>query len=220
MEWTFIICTHNPNQERVDFCIKTIEDLQIDNYEIIVIGGNRESKKTKNANITFLDFDENVRPGWTTKKKNLAAKAAKFENLCIMHDYFALDYNWYNGWLQFQQENHNWDIACNPIELINGARAWTDWLTLNDPKLGKATPIEYTDWSKISFQYVSGGYFCIKKTYFLNNPLSEELGSHEREDVEWAERLQKTWKLVCNKYSIVRHTKVHRDMSVWRKKLK
>lgn len=216
MNWSFIICTHDPNNERVDISIKTIEDLRIPNYEIIVIGGNR-SKKLDNEVVTFIPFDEDQRPGWITKKKNDAAKIARYENLCIFHDYFAFDKSWYNGWLNFQKTNAWWNVACTPVQLVNGARGWTDWISWDDPIHGKSHPLLYSDNSRTEYQYVSGGYFCIKKDFFLLNPFDESLGSHEDEDIEWTLRVRPRWKLACNPHSIVRHTKWHRDADKWRK---
>lgn len=217
MKWTFIICTHNPNQERIDASLLSIDDLEIPEYEVIVIGGNRNKKTWNNENIKFVDFDEDTRPGWITRKKNIAAGMAKYDNLCILHDYFAFDYEWYTGWLKFEKEGHSWNVACTPVKLINGARGWTDWITWDDPIYKKSKCFPYEDWSRNKYQYVSGGYFCIKKDFFLKNLLSEELGSHEHEDIEWSLRIRNEWKLVCNYYSIVRHTKWHRDMRAWRK---
>lgn len=215
MDFSFIICTHDPENERIDISIKTIEDLRIPTYEIIVIGGDRTSK-IKNPNVHFVKFNENTRPGWITKKKNDAAKLAKYQNLCVLHDYFAFDSNWYDGWLKFNLEQPDWNVACNPVCLVNGARAWTDWITWDDPIYGKGSPLRYSDMSRTQYQYVSGGFFCIKQDFFLQNLFSENLGSHEQEDIEWSIRIRPKWKLVCNMYSIVRHTKWHRDIKKWR----
>jgi hypothetical protein len=216
MNFSFIICTHEPDCERVDISIKTIEDLRIPNYEILVIGGKR-TRTYDNSLVRFVEFNEEIRPGWTTKKKNDAAKLAQYQNLCIFHDYFAFDVRWYEGWLKFNAETSEWNVACNPIFLVNGSREWTDWITWDDPTYGKSCPILYHDHSRTQYQYVSGGYFCIKKKFFLENLFSEELGSHEAEDIEWSMRIRPKWKLVCNPYSIVRHTKWHRDINKWRK---
>jgi hypothetical protein len=216
MDFSFIICTHEPNNERVDLSIKTIEDLRIPKYEILVIGGHR-TRSMDNQNVKFINFDEATRPGWITKKKNDAAKVAQYQNLCILHDYFSFDSNWYNGWIQFNQNNSSWNIACNPVHLVNGERAWTDWVTWDDPIYGTGSPLLYTDNTRTKFQYVSGGYFCIKKEFFLQHLFSEGLRSHEAEDVEWSLRIRRNWNLVCNPNSIVRHTKWHRDATKWRK---
>lgn len=218
MNWTFIICTHDPNQERIDTSILTIDNLNIPNYEVIVIGGKRNKTHWHNDNVKFIEFNESLRPGWITRKKNIAAKIAKYENLCIFHDYFAFDYEWYTGWLKFEKEQHEWNVACNPVYLINGARGWTDWITWDDPVYKKSKCLPYEDWSRTRYQYVSGGYFCIKKDFFLENLLSEELGSHEKEDIEWSLRIRDRWLLVCNYYSKVRHIKWHRDVRAWLKR--
>ena len=78
MKWSFIICTHDPNNEKIDTSIASILDLNIKDFEIIVVGG--EHKKNSSSWIlkewsqpaterlwgkyTVLDKGE----GWATKK--------------------------------------------------------------------------------------------------------------------------------------------------------
>jgi hypothetical protein len=214
MDWSFIICTHNPNQERIDFIISSIRDLKIPKYEIIIVGGERIETL---QDIKFISFDEESRPGWITKKKNIGGQAAIFENLCILHDYFVFDYNWYEGWKYFNSKVSSWDVVCNPIKLINGARDYTDWIIYEHPTLGQLVPLNYEDSSNLDYQYVSGGYFCTKRKFFIATPLPEELGSHEAEDVAWSLKNRSQWNLKFNPYSIVRHIKPHRNMKKWRK---
>jgi hypothetical protein len=214
MDWSFIICTHNPNQERIDFIISSIRDLKIPKYEIIIVGGERIEAL---QNVKFISFDEKTRPGWITKKKNIGCQAAIFENLCILHDYFVFDYNWYEGWKYFNSKVSSWDVVCTPVKLINGARDYTDWIIYEHPNFGKLIPLNYEDSSNLDYQYVSGGYFCIKRKFFIEMPLPEELGSHEAEDVAWSLKNRSLWNLKFNPYSIVRHIKPHRNMKKWRK---
>jgi hypothetical protein len=212
MDFSFIICTNNPNIERIDTCIATIKDLNIPNYEIIVVGGKRIGADI--ANVTFIEFDEEQRPGWITKKKNIGSAIAKYENLCILHDYFAFDSNWYNNWLNF---GNDWDVASNAIRGINGERIFTDWVTLDDPELGQGHPLLYLETNKTKYQYISGGFFIVKKKLMLAYPLNETLVWNEQEDVEWSLRIRNTAKIVCNSTSIVSHTKWHRELNGWRK---
>lgn len=214
MNWSFIICTHDPNQERIDVIISTIQDLRIPCYEIVVVGGTRLNTI---PNVNFVSFDETTKPGWITKKKNLGCQIASFENLCIFHDYFIFDYNWYSGWLKFNNQQPDWDITCTPIKLVNGARDYTDWIMYQHPELGKLVPVDYSDYSKLEYQYVSGGYFCVKKKFLVDNLLPENLVSHQAEDVAWSLDNRNKWRLQFNPYSIVRHIKPHRNMKKWRK---
>jgi hypothetical protein len=212
MNFSFIIFTNNPNIERIETCISTIKDLNIPNYEIIVVGGKHINKDI--ANVIFVDFDEEQQPGWITRKKNIGVSIAKYENLCILHDYFAFDSNWYTNWISF---GNNWDVATNTIKGINGERIFTDWVTLDDPIYGKGHPLPYSDSSRTSTQYISGGFFLVKKQLMIDYPLNERLVWNDEEDVEWSLRIRNKFNIVCNDSSIVRHTKWHRELNGWRK---
>ena len=68
MNFSFGITTDYSNKDRIEEIIKSIENLKIPNYEIILIGNeiieNRE-------NVTFIFFDESIKSSWITRKKNL-----------------------------------------------------------------------------------------------------------------------------------------------------
>lgn len=215
IDCSFIICTHDPNQDRIDSSIETIVDLRIPRYEIIVVGGKRINKS--NHNINFIEFDEAIK-GWLTKKKNLAAQQSKYETLCIMHDYFAFDKTWYFEWCKFNDKNPNWDIGCNRMELINGARDWADWISYDHPNIPKSRGIPYNDLDHTKNQYIPGHYFLVKRKFFLKNPLNEKLIQAQEEDVEWSLRVRDKAKIVLNTNSIVRHLKYHRHLQYWRKR--
>lgn len=211
-DWSFIICTHDPNQERVDSSIATILDLQIPNFEIIVIGGKRQNKNM--SNTVFIDFDESIL-GWLTKKKNDAAKIAKYENLCVCHDYFAFDRNWYSGWINTTED---WNIASNKIKLLNGVRDWSDWISWDHPEIKKTHGVPYDDKTHTRYQFIAGHYYIVKKDLFLKNPLNESLIQAQQEDVEWSLRVRDNAKIIFNPNSIVRHLKTHRHLNIWRRR--
>lgn len=215
MNFSFIICTNDPNQERIDISIATINDLEIPEYEIIVIGGNRIDKNLPNT--IFLDFDETVK-GWLTKKKNIAALRARYDYLCICHDYFAFDAGWYEGWLKRTNEVGEWDIGSNQIRMVNNARDWGDWISWDHPSVGKAKGVPYTDQSHTSYQFIAGHYFLVKKDLFLRFPLNEELVQAQEEDVEWSLRVRNHSKIIFNQHSVVRHLKIHRHLGLWKKR--
>jgi hypothetical protein len=214
MNFSFIICTSNPNSERIETSIKTIEELKIPEYEIIIVGGQRANNNASLAR--YISFDEVTTPGWITRKKNLAAKQSKFENLVIMHDYFSFDYDWYKHWVEFSKET-NWDIASNRILGINNQRIHTDWTTYDHPVYPQGFPLPYDDWTNTKNQYISGGYFLVKRHIFIEYPLNENLTWNEEEDVDWSLRIRNKFKIVCNGKSTVRHTKWHSHLYCWNK---
>lgn len=48
--------------------IRSIEALNIPNYEVIIIG-NADVMRNEFKNLTVVSFNENVKPLWITKKK-------------------------------------------------------------------------------------------------------------------------------------------------------
>jgi len=118
MDFTFGIITIN--ELYLNKIIDSIETQNIPNYEIILVGNVNITRN----NTKIINFDETIYPNWITKKKNIIVQNAKYENIVFMHDYIALDKNWYNGFLQY---GNNFDIIINPIIDINGNR-FRDWI--------------------------------------------------------------------------------------------
>lgn len=221
IDFSFCIITDNSDAacERILHIAKSISDLNIPNYEILIIGGetNRFTENLSKFNMRKINFDESAKRAWITKKKNDVAKMAKYENLVMMHDYFVFHASWYKHYSEFLKDKE-YDICCNPILLIDRRRDYTDWTTYDHPIYGKQCPLPYSDWTCTKNQYISGGYFLTKKQFFLDNPLNEELVSHQEEDVEWSLRVRDSAKIICNPRSYVIHNKKHRNMTVdiWR----
>ena len=79
----------------------------------------------------------------------------------------------------------------NPIMLINGMRDYTDWI-LDHPDYPRQSTISYHDWEKTKWQYVSGGYFVVRKQFMIDNPFDENLSAGDEEDIEWSKRIKKS----------------------------
>jgi len=198
MKFTFGIITNGSNDRLLPLIHKSIMGQNIDDsFEILIVGG----RDLGLPHSLYIPFDENIKPAWITKKKNIIARKAQYPNLCIMHDYFALDKDWYSN---FQIFGDDWDVCMNALIMVSGRRFrdWTTWA--KRCKEGKVTPLPYTDHSRTHEMYVSGGYFCVKKTFLLENPFNEGLTWGKGEDVEWSDRICKKWNYKCNP-----HSKVH-----------
>ena len=205
MKITFGITTDYSNQPQINEVISSIRSLQIPEYEILIIGGE---KKEDMVDVTHIYFDETQQPGWVTRKKNTIVQAAKYDNIVLMHDYYVFDKDWYKNFLEFGEE---WDICSNKQLLINDKRHFTDWVTWDDPVFPRYTALRHDDWSRTNYMYVSGGYFLVKKQVALDNPFNEELTHGQAEDVEWSLRVRNRYVMKCNGNSIVKHNKRHRD---------
>lgn len=187
-DWTFGIIFGN-NPVYLNEIIESIQIQNISNYEIILLGDLSFVSHINGPNIKKVHFNESIRPLWITKKKNMIANLSSYKNISIHHDYVKLDQNWYKEFVNFDED---WDICMTRIQNKNGNR-FRDWVTWD--------PIEFVDYkdnSKIKNMYVSGTYFCIKKNYFMQNPLDENLIWGWGEDVEWSKRIRENWNYKCN----------------------
>ena len=192
MEWTFGIITGGGQEVNINKIIDSIENQNIENnkYEILIIGNCNIERN----NTIIIPFDENIKPNWITKKKNLISKLCKFENVVYLHDYVSFEPNWYFNFVNFGED---WDVCMNRINNIDNTR-YRDWI-LWLPKL-----FPYHDHSKIKEMYISGAYFCAKKQFMLKYPLDETLIWGQGEDVEWSLRSREIWNYKCNPNSIVK----------------
>lgn len=199
--WTFGICYNKTTY--IDRIIKSIcnqKGLNPNNFEIILIGPSEGNvKQFESSNIKNIIFEETIRPGWITVKKNLITQNAKFENICLMHDYVALCENWFVGYEKF---GYDWDVSMTPVRMTNGLRH-RDWFTQHRP----LRFVPYSDPTKTKEMYINGTYWCGKKTFMLENPQNNNLCWGQGEDVEWGLRCQHKWNYKLNPYSVVRYMK-------------
>jgi len=196
-----------------------------DGYEILVIGNqdvcawiSHNSNRHPKVYKTILFEDE--RPGWITRKKNILAKKAKYQNLCIMHDYALLDEQWMSGVINTDR-NGDWQVMINKVQNRNGTRH-ADWIVdpkymqtvintdpvrftnmlmavaphENGPLYVNSLPYDVTDLTHI--QYVSGGFFVVKKEVLLEYPFDESMiwGDSPGEDIVWSNDLRKADKII------------------------
>jgi hypothetical protein len=211
IQWTFGIITGYQDTERLKNIIENIVSLDIPEFEILIVGGDRNDFFVDLPQVKFIDFDESQKPLWITKKKNIIANLAIYENMVIMHDYHVFEKNWY---VNFKSFGTDWDICSCPQYLINGGRNPMDWSLWDKPGHGRAWSLDYDDWSQTQYMYISGGFFIVKKHVMLEEPLDESLGWNEGEDVEWSLRIRDKYVMKCNKSSIVRHNKWHRHAGI------
>jgi hypothetical protein len=199
MDFTFGIITDGNNNDRLNVIIDSIENENIPNHEIIIVGGNKIDR-----NIKHVPFDESIKRMWITKKKNLITKNAIYENIVYMHDYIKLNEGWYNGYLEF---GNNFNICMNKILDVRGERFrdWCLWcrdmLKFNIPQHEMLIPYDMNHLTR--FQYISGAYWVAKKFVMEQNPLQEYLSWGEGEDLEWSMRIRRNYNLSMNIMSSV-----------------
>jgi hypothetical protein len=107
-----------------------------------------------------------------------------------MHDYVYINKGWLKG---FQNFGDDWEVAMNKILNNDGSR-FRDWCNWDSPLVPvndnyRASLLPYHLY--IKEMYISGTFFNVKKNFFINNLLNENLFWGEGEDVEWSKRVRK-----------------------------
>ena len=207
MKFSVGLITTRNNNHLVQKQLSTISMCGLGEHEVIVVGG----EPIEGPNVRHIPFEDERVPGWITRKKNLIAQNALYENCVIMHDYIGLDKDWAAG---FEIFGNNWNVAMTPVEDFFGRRFY-DWVSWDSPIYPKYAPIPYSTKDHTSFQFISGAYWVAKTEFMLDHPLDENLSWGQSEDVEWSLRVRNKG-LVLNPYSKVRHLKKHRGFKLFR----
>ncbi len=93
-KWSFGIITNGKRKDLLERIIQAVKNQNIPNYEIIVCGTYYDRKE---KHFRYIPFNQRDDQGWITRKKNIIAQHAQYENLCIVHDRMLPDKNWYQG---------------------------------------------------------------------------------------------------------------------------
>jgi hypothetical protein len=190
MEFTFGIITNGCNNQNLSRIVDSIHAMSIPVFEIIVVG---PAETCALPGVSFIQFDESLKPNWITRKKNTICQLAKYENIVLLHDYVVFHHDWYNGFLRF---GNSFDVCINRILNQDGTRfrdytLFPFYMQSIDTKFStqcllpynfKLTPIT----AKLS--YISGSYYVVKKHIALQYPLDETKSWGEGEDVEFSYR--------------------------------
>lgn len=148
--WTFGIVTNGARADWLENIINSIRKQKILNYEIIACGSYFDRKE---PDFKYLPFNKRDDKGWITKKKNIIAKAAKYQNVCIIHDRIFFDEKWYDG---MKKWGNCFEVLAVPQLFIDTKERFGDWVCNEKFTIKTADnfiPIagaycEYNDWDK------------------------------------------------------------------------
>jgi len=207
MKFTFGIITAGTSDESLNLVIDSIERQNIPEYQILIVGNSQVSRK----NTFIIPFDESIKPGWITRKKNIVTINARYENVVYTHDYVVFEDDWYEGFLKFGDD---FKICMNKFVNPDYSR-FRDWVIWphNDnfmdsivlPNRECLIPYDMTHLSK--YQYISGTYWIAKKQVMEDHPLDDNLLHCQGEDVEWSKRVRYKYDFSMNPYSTVKSLK-------------
>ena len=230
MDFTFGIITEGKNDDILPKIIDSIHKNNIPNYEIIIVGNTNIPISKK---ITNIMFNETIKPGWITRKKNIITSVAKYENVVLLHDYIQLNPDWYEGFLKF---GNNFDWCVTKILTMKNNR-FRDYTLLPtrceeigcfyspgdiDPYFFDNGLLPYdfeNSHATNKYMYISGSYYIIKKSIALQFPLDETLLHCQSEDIELSKRLHRNGIIIrCNPFSSVSFLKP-KDSVHWEKEI-
>lgn len=89
--WTFGILTSGRSPQACRM-VREIQALRLPEYEIVLCGPE-PGPCLDEPRVRRIDLDRPEPRGWITRKKNLIAEEARFENLFLLHDRFRLPGN-------------------------------------------------------------------------------------------------------------------------------
>jgi hypothetical protein len=204
MDFTFGIITNLDGDEYLEKIIESIEVLKIPNYEILIVG----ETKLKHNKITIISFDETKKRNWITRKKNLSAQFANYENIVFLHNYVYFEETWYEEFLKF---GNDFDVCMNQIINYDNTR-FRDWLIWmhNDIEIDHILTenlelmIPYDSTHLTKYMFISGTYWVAKKDFSLKYPQDETLCWNQEEDVAWSKIVREHTTFKFNPKSIVR----------------
>jgi hypothetical protein len=216
MNFSFGIITDGNNDEYIKTIIRSIEQNNIPNYEIIIVGNSKINNTNK---IKVIEFCETEVPMWITRKKNIIIENAKYESICFLHDYVKLNDDWYKGFLQFGND-YDWCITKIFDNKGTRFRDYTlfpykvDYLNIDyspgediNPYFENncLLPYDFINTKKLNkYMYISGTYFIMKRHIAIANKLDESLVHSRGEDAELSKRLHSNNILIkCNAHSSV-----------------
>ncbi|MBI3442664.1 MAG: hypothetical protein HY007_02770 [Candidatus Sungbacteria bacterium] len=198
--WSIVIITDGKSNNLLQQAIQSMtRELKGTPFEIIVVGPPRLAREAFMAGVRHVPYRElNLASGWITKKKNMGVALARYDKVVLTHDYLALEPGWKKG---FDEFGSDFDVCMNRIINTDGAR-WKDWIKF-DVSTMKFALIPY-DAKHTEHQYISGTYFAVKRNFYAENPLDENLRWGEGEDAEWSRRIIPITEFHMNTGSVVK----------------
>jgi hypothetical protein len=155
MKISFIIISNGKKPDKVENQIKSIESLNIPEYEIIISG--IYSSGISNDNIHYINDQYNANRGSLGGLRNTACSIASYENIVVSDDDMLFTSDWYCNLLK----SPDFDILTTRILNPDGTRFWDNACYMS-PNRGHIimNPEQQDD-----FLYMSGGQSWIMKKY-------------------------------------------------------
>lgn len=158
MNISFIIITNGKKENKVLNQIKTIQDQNINKYEIIICGIT--SLKFKEKNILYIPSEDKAIKGSLGGLRNLACEKSSYDNLVISDDDMLFCRDWFVNILK----NEDFDILTPRIKVPDGTRFWDNACYLSPINGHRILNSDEKD----DNLYMSGGQSWVMKRYVFD----------------------------------------------------
>lgn len=200
--WSFCIPTGDGDPTALNACVAKILSLNLPEYEIILCGRPHHDFLYW-QNIRIVGEDIKAPPVHITRKKNVLVKAARFPNLCILHDRVLLPENfsqavkqfgdaypfttfqsfWFaDTWQAVPRRYSDAGVALTiPAVDFAGPRISREALPLIE---AVSMPARHPARSAFGQDYLTGSLCLCKRSVWLHIPQNEALYWQDYEDLE------------------------------------
>jgi len=213
--WSFCIPTGPGDATGLNMVVKRILELKVPEKEILLCGRPDKSFRYFD-HVRIVGEDIPAPPVWITRKKNVLAQEARYENLCILHDrvFLPLDFmavmqrfGDYYPFAGFQSLWFDDKLNLSPVRYSDYGCAEEDHhvnvVAINkqgQPSLFR--PELFTEIEKQNFKianplrlqrgsYLTGSLYIVKRSVWLHTPQNDELYWAQFEDIEQARRCER-----------------------------
>jgi hypothetical protein len=177
LDVSFCIITNGKRPQMLSAALKSIHNLRVPSYELIVSGSAPQDLDT---NVEVLDMREAALSGDLGAMRNAAVDRARSELVVISDDDMFFDPNFFSA---IKAKIETYDLLAVAVENPDGSRYW-DWAEYNPPhvhqKIPYGTPSPYI--------YITGGILVGRRSAITKVRWSEGRGIDQNEDVDFSTR--------------------------------
>lgn len=197
--WTFgILTTGSKVDSVINFC-KSVRELGGDQHQIIISGPINDAYAQFDVEyVVPKDLKENLAE--ISRKKNEIVRNARHDNICLLHDRFVLESNFFSGF-----DRYGYDFDYLTIQQFHrSGKVYPSYCAILEPRDSVWGPVYHVlDEKEVwSGAYLNGGLTIAKKDVLTAIPFNDLIFHNQAEDVELAKSM-KQQSLLCriNRFS-------------------
>ncbi|WP_374638511.1 hypothetical protein [Agrobacterium salinitolerans] len=184
-EWTFGVLTLGKKSEIVQRFVKSIREFGGPSHQIIVCGPHDEA--LDDYDVEYITTQYRADLAEICRKKNDIVKKAQHDNICLTHDRYWLNEDFFTGFDIF-----GYDFEFVTVKQVHeSGKLYPSYCSIDDGGnlvWGRISSVLDQGRSFVS-HYMNGGMIVAKRQVLLDVPFNETLFHNQAEDVELAHEL-------------------------------